>query len=170
CDGAFFKNKTVAVVGGGDVAVEDAIFLARVCEKVFLIHRRDELRAAKILQEKLFACGNVEVIWDSVVNSINGEENVESVTVTNIKNEKEEKVAVDGVFIAVGILPNSEVFQNIVETDEHGYIVANEDCVTNKKGIFAAGDIRTKMLRQIITAAADGANAVTSVQNYLIYA
>lgn len=170
CDGAFFKNKTVAVVGGGDVAVEDAIFLARVCEKVYLIHRRDELRAAKILQEKLFVCDNVEVIWDSVVEGINGEDHVESVAVKNVNTEKEDKIVVDGVFIAVGILPNSEVFQSIVETDKNGYIVANEDCVTNKKGIFAAGDIRTKMLRQIITAAADGANAVTSVQNYLIYA
>lgn len=170
CDGAFFKNKTCAVIGGGDVAVEDTIFLARGCKKVYLIHRRDDLRAAGILKEKLKACDNVEIIWDTVVLKINGENQTESITVSNVKTKEETDLVVDGVFVAVGILPNTEVFKHIVETDASGYIIAAEDGVTNKKGIFAAGDIRTKMLRQIITAASDGANAVTSVQNSLFYA
>lgn len=170
CDGAFFRGRTVAVVGGGDVAVEDAIFLARGCEKVYLIHRRDSLRAAKALQESLFSYDNVEIIWDSVVTRINGEDHVESVTVENVKIENTKNIPVDGVFIAVGTQPNSEILRGVVELDEKGYVKAGEEGVTNVKGIFAAGDIRTKMLRQIITAASDGANTVNSVENYLIYA
>ncbi len=170
CDGAFFKGRTTAVIGGGDVAVEDAIFLARGCEKVYLIHRRDELRAAKILQEELLSLPNVEVIWDTVVERINGEDQVESVSVKNKKTGEEKKIAVDGVFVAVGILPQSEIMIDVTDCDEKGYLIAGEDCVCSTPGIFAAGDIRTKKLRQIITAAADGANAITSVQEYLIEA
>ena len=169
CDGAFFKNKTVAVVGGGDVAVEDAIFLARGCTKVYVIHRRDEFRAAKSLQEKLFAQDNVEVIWDTVVNEIKGENSVEAVSIENKKDGSKKDLAVDGVFVAVGILPNSEVFKGLVDMDAQGYIKAGEDCATSVPGIYAAGDVRTKMLRQIVTAASDGANAVTSAQNYLMF-
>ena len=166
CDGAFFKKKTTAVIGGGDVAVEDAVFLARFCEKVYLIHRRDELRAAKILQEQLFSLPNVEVIWDSVVEEIEGDEMVSGIVLKNKKTGEIEKKALDGVFIAVGITPNTHVISHPLEMDEGGYIRAGEDCRTNVPGIFAAGDVRTKKLRQIVTAVADGANAVTSVQEY----
>lgn len=168
CDGAFFKGGTVAVVGGGDVAVEDAVFLARICEKVYLIHRRNSLRAAKSLQEKLFQHANVEVFWDSIVEEIQGEDQVESIKLRRLKENSVEKIEVDGVFIAVGIHPNTELFQNVAACDDSGYIIAGEDCVTQTTGIFAAGDIRTKVMRQIITAVADGANAVYSVEKYLM--
>ena len=165
CDGAFFKGKTVAVVGGGDVAIEDAIFLSRGCEKVYLIHRRDELRAAKSLQKKLMALPNVEIIWDTVVNEICGEDQVEALFIENKKTGAKKHLPVDGVFVAVGMKPNTNMVPDEIKKDEAGYIVADENCVTNVTGIFAAGDVRTKMLRQIITAAADGANAVESVQH-----
>lgn len=168
CDGAFFRNKTTCVVGGGDVAVEDAIFLARICTKVYVIHRRDEFRAAKSLQERLFSLDNVEIIWDSTVKEIKGDNKVSSIIISNTKSNEEKEIETDGVFIAVGIIPNSETFEGVVGMNEQKYIIADETGVTDTDGIFAAGDIRTKMLRQIITAASDGANAVTSVQNYLI--
>lgn len=166
CDGAFFRNKVTAVAGGGDVALEDAIFLARMCEHVYLIHRRGELRGAKSLQETLFALDNVTVIWDSVVEEIKGDMKVESLAVKNVKTGETSNLAVSGVFIAVGITPNSQPYENLVEMD-HGYICADESCVSSVPGIFAAGDVRTKALRQILTAAADGANAVTSAERYL---
>ena len=165
CDGAFFRGRTVAVVGGGDVALEDAIYLARTCEKVYLIHRRDELRAAKSLQKKLMALPNVEIIWDTVVNEICGEDQVEALFIENKKTGAKKHLPVDGVFVAVGMKPNTNMVPDEIKKDEAGYIVADENCVTNVTGIFAAGDVRTKMLRQIITAAADGANAVESVQH-----
>lgn len=168
CDGAFFKERTVAVVGGGDVAVEDAIFLARGCKKVYLIHRRDELRAAKSLQERLFSCENVEILWSTVVQEINGEDHVESIKVKNVTTGEQNCMDMDGIFVAVGILPNSEIVRGLVDMDEGGYILAGEDGATNRKGVFAAGDIRKKSLRQIVTAVSDGANAVTSVQEYLM--
>lgn len=168
CDGAFFKDKTVAVIGGGDVAVEDAIFLARGCKKVYVIHRRDTLRAAGVLQDALLSLPNMEMVWDTVVDSIEGNEMVSGVKVTNKKTGESGEIAVDGVFIAVGIVPTSALVAGAVETDEDGYIKAGEDGVTNIPGVFAAGDVRTKQLRQIITAAADGANCVTSVEKYLI--
>lgn len=167
CDGAFFKKKTTAVVGGGDVALEDAIFLARICEKVYVIHRRDELRGAKSLQKKLMEMENVEILWDTVVESINGENQVESLSLMNKKTGAASEIAVNGVFIAVGITPNSSDYEGLVEMDRGGYIVAGEDGVTSVPGIFAAGDVRTKALRQVITAVADGANCVTSVERYL---
>jgi len=167
CDGAFFRDKTVAVVGGGDVAIEDVIFLARTCKKVYLIHRRGELRGAKSLQEKMLTYENVEIIWNTIVTEIIGNEKVQCLNIKNIKTNVEIELLVDGIFVAVGILPNTELVKGIVPVDEQGYIKAGEDCVTEIKGIFAAGDIRTKALRQIVTAAADGANAVTSVQNHL---
>lgn len=167
CDGAFFKKRKSAVVGGGDVAVEDAIFLSRLCEKVYIIHRRDEFRAAKSLVTKLKATPNIEIIWDSVVEKIIGNEVVESIEIKNVKENKNTLVEVDGVFIAVGYMPSSEVYKKFIDTDEGGYIIADESCETNVKGVFAAGDIRTKALKQIITAAADGANAITAVEKYL---
>lgn len=167
CDGAFFRGKTVAVVGGGDVAVEDAIFLARACEKVYLIHRRDSLRAARSLQETMLALPNVEVIWDSVVERINGDDMVQSLTLRSRKTDESSELPVQGVFIAVGIRPNSECFVGNIAADEKGYLIAGEDCATSMPGVYAAGDIRTKKLRQIVTAVADGANAVESAQTFL---
>lgn len=168
CDGAFFRGKTTAVIGGGDVAVEDAIFLARGCEKVYLIHRRDKLRAARILQEEVKALPNVEIIWDTVVEKIEGADQVESLLLKSVKSGEEKHLSIDGVFVAVGILPQSDLLQQVTDCDEKGYVIAGEDGVCQTAGIFAAGDIRTKKLRQIITAAADGANAITSVQEYLL--
>ena len=167
CDGAFFRDRTVAVIGGGNVAAEDAILLSRTCKKVYVIHRRDKMRADQILQEKLFACENVEMIWDTVPVSIEGEEMVSGIKLQNKKTGEEKELSLDGVFIAVGIVPNTELFGDLVKLDESGYIVAGEDCVTSTPGIFAAGDIRTKQLRQMITAAADGANAVISAEKIL---
>lgn len=168
CDGAFFKDCTVAVIGGGNVAVEDAIFLSRICKKVYLIHRREALRADRVLQNKLSSCENVEIIWDSVPAVIEGTDAVQSLKVRNVHSGEETVLMVQGVFVAVGIVPDTERFKALAELDESGYIIAGEDCVTSAPGIFAAGDIRTKQLRQVVTAAADGANAVTSVQRYLI--
>lgn len=169
CDGAFFKNKTAVVVGGGNMAVEDAIFLSRICKKVYLVHRREELRAERILQESLFACENVEIRWNSVAVEIQGTECVTGLKIRDVQDATESVIATDGAFIAVGILPNTDEFRNLVKLDEAGYIVAGEEGITETPGIFAAGDIRTKMLRQVVTAVADGANAVASVQNYLIH-
>ena len=167
CDGAFYKGKTVAVVGGGDAAVEDGIFLARICKKVYLIHRRDELRAAKILQERLLGLENVEVLWNHEVKEIAGDEHVTDVEVYDNQKNSRSRLAVDGIFIAVGVQPNSQALEQIAATDRAGYFIAGEDCKTSTPGIFAVGDIRTKTLRQIVTAAADGANAVTSVLEYV---
>ena len=168
CDGAFFRGKAAAVVGGGDVAVEDAIYLSRFCSKVYVIHRRDRLRAAEMLQQRLFSLPNVEMVWDSTVECIEGLEQVDGVRVRSRKTGDERAIAVSGVFIAIGLSPLSEAFAALVETDEKGYIAAGEDCRTNVPGIFVAGDIRTKKLRQVVTAAADGANAVASVEEYFL--
>lgn len=167
CDGAFFKGKTTAVVGGGDVALEDALFLARLCKKVYLIHRRDEFRGAKVLQERVKTSENIEILWDTVIEQIQGEDQVESLSLYNKKTEEKQELSVNGVFIAVGILPNTEMYRGVVDLDEAGYVIAGEDGVTSCAGIFTAGDLRTKQLRQVITAAADGANVVTSIEKYL---
>lgn len=169
CDGAFFKGKITAVVGGGDVAIEDAIFLARGCEKVYLIHRRDSLRGAKSLQDSLFNTPNIEVVYDTVVTSINGSDGVENINIKNVKSGIEDTITLSGVFLAVGNDPNRliENGEQKLDTNDRGYIIAGEDCKTNIPGVFAAGDIRDKKLRQVVTAVADGANAIESVQEYL---
>lgn len=164
CDGAFFRKRDVCVVGGSDVAVEDAIYLARTSRKVYLIHRRDTLRAANSLVEALKKCENVEFVWNSEVKSINGQDGVESVTVFNKVTGEQSDIALSGVFIAVGINPQADLLEGLAERDDKGYVIAGEDCRSSKKGIYVAGDIRKKPMRQIITAVADGANAVTSVQ------
>lgn len=166
CDGAFFKNKEVAVVGGGDVAVEDAIYLARLCSKVTLIHRRDKLRAAKTLQDRLFALDNVEIVWNANVTEVQGDEKVENIIITS-NTGASLAYPVDGLFIAVGITPVSDCFRGLVPMDEAGYIVADEDCATSVPGIYVAGDLRTKKLRQIVTAVSDGAVAVSMAGNYI---
>lgn len=166
CDGAFFRGKTVAVIGGGDVAVEDAIFLSRMAEKVYVVHRRDQLRATKTLQTAMLSLENVEMVWDSELVNITGDGPVSSMRVRNKKTDVEKEIAVEGVFIAVGINPITKLLEGVVEMD-NGYVVADETGKTTISGIFVAGDARKKQLRQIITAAADGANAVTSVERYL---
>ncbi len=167
CDGAFFKDKTVAVVGGGDVAVEDAIFLSRTCKKVYLIHRRDELRAAKVLQDALRNISNIELCWNRCVTEIGGSNQVEWIQTETTDTKQTERINVNGIFIAVGIIPDTGFIKDLIHLDTKGYVVAGENGQTNIPGIYAAGDIRTKQLRQIITAAADGANCVASAEKYL---
>lgn len=167
CDGAFFRGKTVAVVGGGDVALEDALFLARGCEKVYLIHRRDTFRGAKILQQQVLATENIEVLWDTVTEEIQGDTTVSSLKLKNIKTKKEQELQVNGIFIAIGNRPDTEMVADIVKRDEKGYIIGDETGTTSTPGFFVAGDVRTKALRQVVTAASDGANAVYAVEKYL---
>ncbi len=166
CDGAFYQGKRVAVVGGGDVALEDAIYLARTCEKVYLIHRRDELRGAFVLQEALKALPNVEILYSHVVAEILGENAVEALRIINHKADKQDLLSVAGVFVAVGIRPETEWVRKLVACDENGYVLAGEDCATNIPGLFVAGDVRKKPLRQIVTAVSDGANAAASAGSY----
>ena len=167
CDWAFFRGRTVAVVGGGDAALEDAIFLARMCEKVYIVHRRDKLRGAKRLQERLQALENIEFVWNSETVAIEGNAQVEALRLRQTKTGEEKRLDVDGVFIAVGIAPESELYAGQLELDEQGYIRADESGQTSVPGVFAAGDVRTKALRQILTAASDGANCVASAERYL---
>ena len=172
CDGAFFKNKTVAVVGGGDVALEDAVYLAGICQKVYLIHRRDELRGAAILQREIEKLSNVEILYSHVVTRIEGTDSVEALELENVKDgekkeENRKRLAVDGVFIAVGIHPVNQLLAGMVSCDGNGYVLAGEDGVTSCPGVFVAGDLRKKPLRQVITAVADGANAAVSAAEFL---
>ena len=166
CDGAFYKDRTVVVVGGGNAAAEDAVFLSGLCKKVYLVHRRDELRADKAIQEKIFDCENIEMVWDSVPLEILGQDEVTGIKIRNVKTGEERELDTDGVFIAVGIVPNTTFVKAQLELDENGYICAGEEGITSAAGVFAAGDIRTKALRQVVTAVSDGANTVASVQKY----
>lgn len=163
CDGAFFRGKTVAVIGGGDTALEDALFLAKGCQKVYLVHRRDTLRGAKILRERARKTENIELVLESAIEEIVGGQNVQSVSLRRKGSDEKESLAVDGVFVAVGMEPETELLRGQADMDEHGYIIADESCESSVKNVYAAGDVRTKALRQIITAAADGANAVASL-------
>ncbi len=166
CDGAFYKGKTTAVVGGSYTAVEDAIYLSALCEKVYLIHRRDKLRAGAYLEKKLFECENVEIIWNCKVTEVNGNEKIDSLELLyNDGNTK--NLPVNGAFIAVGTTPKTELVKDIVELNESGYVIAGEDCESSQKGLYVAGDLRTKPLRQISTAVSDGANAITSIRHKL---
>jgi thioredoxin reductase (NADPH) len=157
-----------AVVGGGDVAVEDAIYLGRFCEKVYLIHRRDSLRAAKSLQDKLFALENVEVIWNHVVEEIKGETSVQELSLMNTQDNSKNTLSVNGVFVAVGIKPDTELVKGQIDCNDAGYVIAGEDCKTSLEGVYVAGDARQKPLRQIITAVSDGANAATYSSLFLM--
>ena len=167
CDGAFFRGREVIVVGGGNTAVEDAIFLARGCKKVTLVHRRDAFRASKTLVTALRKTPNIELATDSVIDEIKGEDSVAGAVIRNVKTGEVRDVPADGVFVAVGTLPVNLGWTDMVPCDASGYFVAGEDCATQVPGIYAAGDVRTKDLRQIVTAAADGANAVYHVEQYL---
>lgn len=167
CDGAFFRGKTVAVVGGGDVALEDAIYLARICSRVYLIHRRDELRGAKVLQEELERQENVEILYSCKAEEILGKETVEGLRIRKLKTGESVELEISGLFIAVGIHPNTELAKDIAACDEGGYLLAGEDCATSLPGLYAAGDVRKKPLRQIVTAVADGANAAVAASRYI---
>lgn len=167
CDGAFFRGRTTAVIGGGDVALEDALFLARGCEKVYLIHRRNQFRGAKKLEDAVRNTANIEIITPAVVEGILGEDSVEGIVLKDTSTEAVSTYSVSGIFIAVGTRPVTEFAKGVVDMDESGYIVAGEDGISSCPGIFVAGDARTKALRQIVTAAADGANAVNSAFLYI---
>jgi thioredoxin reductase (NADPH) len=168
CDGGFYRNKVVAVVGGGDTAVEDALHLSRIAKKVYLINRRDSLSANKVAQEKLFKINNVEILWNSTVTKLYGEETLDGVQVTNIKQNKIVELEMNGLFVAVGSKPSTELVKNLVDLDKNGYIIADESCKTSVDGILAIGDIRTKSVRQVLTAAADGAVSIYEAEKYLI--
>ncbi len=168
CDGMFYRGKDVAVAGGGETAVADALFLSRICRKVYVIHRRDSLRASRASQEALFQAENVEVIWDSNVTGLDSlDGKLSGIRVTDKKTGETRSISCSGLFIAVGQQPSSELFTGQLETDKNGYIVAGEDTKTSLPGVFAAGDIRTKEVRQVVTAVADGACAVHSAGEYL---
>lgn len=165
CDGAFYKGKTVAVIGGGDTALQDAVLLSKIADKVYLVHRRDEFRANKALQEKVKSTPNITLVLNTVPTEIVGEKKVEAIVLST--NGAEQEIAVDGVFAAVGTIPNTKLLQGIADLDKNGYVIADESGATSAKGIFAAGDVRTKPLRQVVTAVADGANCVISAEQYL---
>jgi len=167
CDGFLYKDKVVAVVGGGDVAVEDAIYLSRICKKVYLVHRRDKLRAVNALQDRMFKLNNVEVIWDSTVEEIKGKDFVEQITVLNKKNNTSKDIEVSGVFIAIGHTPNIDFLDNQVDLIDGSWIKTDSRLETSVLGVYAAGDIRDSYLRQIAMSVSDGALAVSSLAKYL---
>lgn len=167
CDSFFFRDREVAVVGGGDTAITDALELAQHCRKVHIIHRRDQLRATKALQEKAFSHPRIELLWDTVVHEIVGDKMLRSLHLRNVETGQSSDLEVDGVFVAVGLNPNSQVFSQLVPLDESGFIVTDELMRTSAPGIFAAGDIRHDSFRQVITAAGDGAGAAMSAFKYV---
>lgn len=166
CDGGFYKEKNVAVVGGGNTALEEALYLSDICNKVYLIHRRDEFRAENTLIDKLKEKTNVEYIYNSNVTKLLSVEKLKGIEITNNDGDKK-TIEIDGLFIAIGRIPENEKFDNIIKLDENGYIKATEDCHTNIEGIFVAGDNRTKELRQLVTATSDGAVAASEAIKYI---
>ena len=167
CDGAFFKDKKLIVVGGGDTAVEDSVFLTRYASSVSIIHRREQFRAQKIIQERAFASPTIKVHWNSVVKQIGGSDTVDHVVLENVATKETAKMPVDGVFVLIGNDPNTKMLEGQVKLDELGYILTDENMHTNVPGVFAAGDVRHKLLRQIVTACADGAIAATAAEKYI---
>ena len=167
CDGMFYRGKTVAVMGGGNTAAADVLYLSRLCEKVYLIHRRDQLRASRVYLEPLKQAENVEILWDSQVTELLYGETLTGIKVRNKKTGEVKELSLDGLFLAVGQLPNTQLFQGQVELDAAGYVVADETTRTNLPGVFAVGDLRQKPLRQVVTAAADGAVAAHFLEEYL---
>lgn len=165
CDGFFYKDKTVAVVGGGDTALGDALYLSKLAKTVYLIHRRDEFRANKSLQKQVSETENIVPVMNAVLSEVTGEANADGIIY--VQNGETKNLSLDGIFVAIGSVPNTEPVKGICELDNTGYICAGEDCVTSEPGIFAAGDVRTTPLRQVITAAADGANAINSAEKYI---
>ena len=170
CDGFFYRNKEVAVVGGGNTAVEEALYLSNICSKVFLIHRRDQLRSEKILQDRLFSKKNIDIVWNNVVSEILGDENgVNSLKLTSTKENKSEVIKVGGVFIAIGHSPSTKPFKNVLEMDNEGYIIAKKPgtTITNIDGVFAAGDCVDKVYRQAVTAAGMGCMAALDAEKWI---
>jgi len=167
CDGAFYQDKEIAIVGGGDTAIEDAIYLTRYASKVTLIHRRDQLRATKVLQERALVHPKIDFVWNTVVKEIQGSNHVEGLVLKELNTNKEKTIRVDGVFVAIGYKPNSGFVGDLMEKDGNGYIITNKRMETSCPGIYAAGDVCQKELRQVITAASDGAIAGHCVQNWL---
>ncbi len=167
CDGAFFKDRDVAVVGGGDTAAEDVIYLSRFCRRIYLIHRRDKLRVTKILEDLIFNTANVSIIWDTVVEEIFGDLNVTGLGLKNLKTGEKTVLDVSGIFVAIGYSPNTALVKGQVELTDYGYIKTDEKMQTNLEGVYAAGDIREKQLRQVVTAASDGAEAAHSAEKYI---
>jgi len=167
CDAPFFKDKTVVAIGGGDTAVQEALYLTKFAKKVYLIHRRDELRAAKILQERAFENNKIEIVWDSVATGVEGFFGVESVKIKNVKTLEEKTIRADGCFIWVGILPNASFLNAAVKTDEFGFILADIKMQTSVPGVYAAGDVRDTPLRQISTAVGDAAIAALSAEHFI---
>lgn len=167
CDGAFFRDKKIAVIGGGDSALEEALFLTRFAEEIFIIHRRDKLRATRILQERAFEESKIKFIWDSFVEKIEGDDTVNKIVIRNLKNDKTEFFSVSGVFIYIGSNSNTEFLRGLVNLDSNGFIITDEKMATSVPGIYAAGDVRTKTLKQIATAVGDGAIAAKSAEKYI---
>lgn len=167
CDGAFYKDKPIAIVGGGDTAIEEALYLTRFASSIHVIHRRDELRATKILQERAFQNEKIKFVWNCVVDEIKGKDAVEEVVVKNVKTGELSSIAVDGVFIAIGYMPNTAIVKDLVLLDEQGYIITDDRMMTRTPGLFAAGDIRQKPLRQVVTAVADGAIAAVEAGKFI---
>jgi thioredoxin reductase (NADPH) len=167
CDGPFFRNKRVIVIGGGNSAVEEANYLTRFAEKVMIVHRRDELRADKIVQKRAIDNEKIEFMLDSIITSVKGETAVSSVTVKNVKTNEEREVDANGIFVYMGNLPNTGMFEGQLEMDEKGYAIANEFLVTSVPGVFVAGDVRKNQLKQVVWAAAEGALAAVSAEKYL---
>lgn len=164
CDGAFFSEKDVVVVGGGDVALSDALYLSNICNKVYLVHRRDAFRAAKVIEERVRNTANIEFLPFHEITEIEGSGMVQSVHIMNNQTKEENDLIVSGVFVAVGMEPLSELVKGFVDVDANGYVVADETGETNVKGLYAAGDVRTKKLRQLATAVSDGANVIASIE------
>lgn len=167
CDGAFYKNKTVAVAGGGNTALQNAVYLAGLCEKVYLIHRRDQYRADKALVDKLEKLPNVIPVLNANITALLGEDSLNAVEVTDKNTGDKKEIGLDGLFVSVGHIPENSAYADVVDLDESGYIISDESCVTKTSGIFAAGDCRTKEVRQLTTAAADGAVSATAACNYI---
>lgn len=167
CDGMFFKGKNVAVIGGGNSAAADSLLLSKICKKVYLIHRRDTLRATKIYHEPILNSENIEIKWNSKAIRFIFDDTVKGIEIKNIKTNSLETIAVDGIFISIGRTPETEIFKDILELDNNGYIIADETTKTNIDGVFAAGDVRTKIVRQIVTAVSDGAVAAHFAEEYL---
>jgi len=167
CDGAFYRDKPIAIVGGGDTAIQEALYLTRFASKVFVIHRRDQLRATKILQERALNNKKIEFVWDSVVREIKGQDTVEGALIENVKTGKLDSLRIDGIFFAIGFLPNTDFVKDLVQLDENGYVITDERMATNIPGLFAAGDIRHKELRQVVTAVSDGAIAAVEAGKYI---
>lgn len=167
CDGPFYRNKNVIVVGGGDTAIQEALFLTHFASKVTVIHRRDRLRAAAILQKKAFAEKKIEFVWKAKLTEVSGSDFVTGVKIADVENGKTSEIAAEGVFIFVGRIPHTGIFRDIIDLDKGGYIVTDENMRTSAAGIFAAGDCRAKQFRQVITAAGDGANAIYSTELYI---